>query len=112
MRFHKSSTSSDIVARGPAAVSMMIASEFWRARAGAEFQADAVRCFWRARELMGVLEMINLPESTGQKLLPYYSECKLNLMFRPEQLTVSGIMAFSSRMAEAFERAAQELAHA
>ncbi len=112
MRFHKSSTTADLLSRGPSKIAMMIASEFWRARDGAEFREDAVRCFWRARELMGVLEIVNLPEATSQRLLPYYLECKLSAMFAPERLTAGAIQSFSSRLAEAFDRAAQELAHA
>ena len=90
----------------------MVASEFWRARGGAEFREDAVRCLWRARELMGVLEIMDLPESVGQMLLPCYAECSLKSMFSEERLTPPAIEEFGSRLGEIFDRAAQELAHA
>ena len=93
-------------------MAMMVASEFWRARGGAEFREDAVRCLWRARELMGVLEIMDLPESVGQKLLPYYAECSLKSMFSESRLTQPAIEEFGTRLGEAFDRVAQELAHA
>jgi hypothetical protein len=90
----------------------MVASEFWRAHAGSEFRDDAIRCLWRARELMGVLEIIDLPETISQKLVPYYSECNLKSMFKDERLTPAGIQEFSSRLGNMFDQIAQELAHA
>jgi len=112
MRFHKSSTTTDLLRRGPSKLAMMIASEFWRAREGAQFRDEAVRCLWRARELMGVLETVDLPESVGRKLAPCYEECSLKAMFAEERLTPSAIQEFSSRLGEIFDRAAQELVHA
>ena len=112
MRFHKSSTTTSLIERGPSILARMVASEFWRAREGADFREDAVRCLKRARELMGVLEIINLPEPTIQKLLPAYEECRLDSMFLEERLTPSAIQEFSSRLGEIFDAAAQELAHA
>lgn len=112
MRFHKSSTTTDLLARGSSKLAMMVASEFWRAREGAEFREDAVRCFWRARELMGVLEIINLPESVVRELLPCYRECSLKSMFSEERLTPLAIQEFSSRLGEIFDHAAENLAHA
>ncbi len=110
MRFHKSSVSSDLLARGPAVVARMVASEFWRAREGAEFPESVVRCYWRARELMGVLEVADLPEAVSQALLPSYIECGLKTMFSKDRLTPSAIQAFSSRLGEAFDHAAETLA--
>jgi hypothetical protein len=112
MRFHKSSTTTDLLKRGPSKLAMMVASEFWRAREGAEFREDAVRCLWRARELMGVLEIMDLPESIGLMLLPCYVECSLKSMFNENRLTPSAIQEFSARLGEIFDRAAEELAHA
>ena len=112
MRFHKSSTTTDLLKRGPSKLAMMVASEFWRAREGAEFREDAVRCLWRARELMGVLEIADLPEPIGRMLLPCYIECSLKSMFSAERLTPTAIQEFSSRLGEIFDHAAQELAHA
>jgi hypothetical protein len=110
MRFHKTSVTSDLLKRGPSKIAMMIASEFWRASNGAEFKEEAVRALWRARELMGVLEIANLPDSVSQALLPYYAECSLKSMFQEERLQPAPLQAFSSRLGEAFDRAAQELA--
>ncbi len=112
MRFHRSSMTTDLLRRGPSKLAMMVASEFWRAKGGAEFREEAVRCLWRARELMGVLEIVDLPESVGQKLLPYYKECNLKSMFSEERLTPSAIQEFGSRLGEIFDRVAQELLHA
>ena len=112
MRFHKSSTTTKLLKRGPAALSMMVASEFWRASGGAEFREDAIRCLWRARELMGVLEIADLPESIGRALVPCYAECSLKSMFSEERLTPAAIKEFGSRQGEIFDRIAQELAHA
>jgi hypothetical protein len=91
---------------------MMVASEFWRAREGAEFREDAVRCLWRARELMGVLEIMDLPEAIGKTLRPCYAECSLKSMFSESRLTPTAIQEFSSRLGEIFDRVAKELAHA
>jgi hypothetical protein len=112
MRFHKSSTTTSLLQRGPSKLAMMIASEFWRVREGAEFRENAVRCLWRARELMGVLEIADLPETVAQSLLPSYQECTGTSMFRDERLTPSALQEFGSRLGEVFDRAAQELAHA
>ena len=112
MRFHKSSVTADLIQRGPTKIAMMVASEFWRAREGAEFKEDAVRCLWRARELMGVLETINLPESVSHALLPYYAECSLKSMFRDDRLTPEALQVFSARLGEAFDQAAQDLSPA
>jgi hypothetical protein len=112
MRFHKSSTTTNLLLRGPSKLAMMVASEFWRATAGAEFREDAVRCLWRARELMGVLEIADLPESVSRQLLPCYQECSAKSMFREERLSPLAIREFGSRLGEIFDRVAQELAHA
>lgn len=110
MRFHKTSVSADLVQRGASKLARMVASEFWRARDGAEYRDEAVHALWRARELMGVLETVNLPEPITQQLLPYYAECNLKSMFSEERLTPPALYSFGTRLAEAFDHAAQELA--
>lgn len=110
MRFHKAVVSSDLVERGPAKLAMMVASEFWRARAGAEFRDEAVRALWRARELMGVLETVNLPQAISNRLLPYYRECRLPSMFADEQLAPQALIHFSDRLGNAFDQVARDLA--
>lgn len=112
MRFHKSLTSTDLIRRGPVNVARMIASEFWRAQSRAHRREEAVNCLWRARELMGVLEVINLPQAVAQKLLPYYAECSMKCMFNEKslaELTIPVIQEFGSRLAEVFDQTAQDL---
>jgi hypothetical protein len=109
MRYHKSSTTSDLIARGPSKIAMMVASEFWRANAGAEYREEAERSLWRARELMGVLEVLNLPETISHNLLSCYAECSLKSMFSEERLTPSAIQEFSSRLGEIFDLTAEQL---
>ena len=91
---------------------MMVASRILAGARGAEFREDAVRCLWRARELVGVLEIMDLPESIGQELAPYYTECSLKSMFSEERLTREAIEEFGGRLGEMFDHVAQELAHA
>jgi hypothetical protein len=110
MRYHKSATTTDLLRRGPAKIAMMIASEFWRAHAGADYKEDVKRCYWRARELMGVLEIADLPESIGLELQPYYRECAIKSMFNENQFLPSAIKVFSIRFAEMFDQIAQKLA--
>ena len=113
MRFHKSVTSGDLINRGPSKVAMMVDSEFWRACPGAEFPSQAVRALWKARELMGVLEMMELPDRVSQLLRPHYDRCRLQATFdRLESLSAKDIQEFSGQLAEAFDEAAKELAHA
>ncbi len=112
MRFHKSSSTTTLLNRGLSTLAMMVASEFWRAKEGAEFKEDAVRCLWRARELMGVLEIAELPETVTRQLVPCYIECNVKSMFSEERLTPSGIREFGTRLGEIFDRVAQELGHA
>ena len=54
MRFHPSLTIDSVARHGAARVALMVASEFWRASNDAEFSADVLSCYERARELMGV----------------------------------------------------------
>jgi len=112
MRYHKSSTSTSLLERGPSNLAKMVASEFWRAHQGAEFHDEAIRCFWRARELMGVLEVANLPAEIGCELRSLYEECRLDNMRRHEGLDSSALQQLSLRMATEFDRAAERLAHA
>jgi hypothetical protein len=61
---------------------------------------------------MGVLEIMDLPESVGQTLLPCYIECSLKSMFGEDRLTQPAIEEFGARLGDIFDRVALELAHA
>ena len=87
----------------------MSASEFWEASRKAEIRGEAILCYHRARELMGVFEIIDLGDS-AIKLYGFYRFCTFQRLFREDRLKPSFIKQFATGAAKAFERAAEELA--
>jgi hypothetical protein len=106
MKNHKSLRPEDLIRHGPAKIARMAASEFLRASAGSEYRSDVIRSYERGRELMGVLETVDLSEEAGLFLQPLYTECTLKKLLREETLTPSHVRDFALRIAQALESAA------
>jgi hypothetical protein len=110
MKAHRSLTAAQVRAKGPAAIALMVASEFGRAATGAKYRSDVLRCYDRARELMGLLEVLNLPGDVALHLRPLYKRCTLRELLKESRLTPAFIERASREMADAFDRAASLLA--
>jgi hypothetical protein len=109
MKYHKSLTSDGVLKYGPAKTALMVASEFWRASSGSEYRQDVVSCYRRAKELMGLLETVSLREDVAAELAPMYRDCRDTELLRDERLSPASVVEISTRMAEAFERAAARM---
>jgi hypothetical protein len=106
MKNHKSLKPEDLIRYGPAKIARMAASEFFRASAGSEYRSDVIRSYERGRELMGVLETVDLSEEAGLFLQPLYRECTMKNLMREETLTPSYVHNFALRIAQSLENAA------
>jgi len=109
MRFHPSLTIDSVARHGAARVALMVASEFWRASNDAEFSADVLSCYERARELMGVLEVVPFNDDVAMSLSGLYKKCARRALINDQALTASHVRLFASQAAEAFEEAARRL---
>ena len=109
MRLHRSLTPEAFIQKGPSRMALMIASEFWRAKEGAEFHDDVRSCYERARELMGVFETVVMSADVCADLRSFFWECRATELFRDENFVNDHVTRFSERLATAFERAARNL---
>lgn len=98
MKAHRSLSRLDIVAKGPAMIALMIASEFSRAANRAAFRDNVVASYERARELCGILESLPLPNRAAHRLKPLVARMAAHQLYREERLTPARI-----------ERASREL---
>jgi len=72
MKGHRSLTRRHILAKGPAQIALMVASEFGRAANRPAHRENVLACYTRARELMGILETIPLPMKAARRLKPLF----------------------------------------
>jgi hypothetical protein len=109
VRAHRSLQPADVIKYGPSRIALMVASEFWRAAGGAKYRADVVACYGRARELMGILETVPFNEQVAAMLQPYYRKCIEKDLLRESRMSPKAVESFSREVAEAFERASDEM---
>ncbi len=104
MNAHRSLSRLDVLKYSPDKISMMVASEFLRASARAQYPSIVSGCFDRAWELMGILETIALDANVAQDLSPVYRRCSHDM--RKGSIPVEAIRLSSLEIASVFEKAA------
>ena len=109
MKYHPSLTRLYVLNKGPQAMALMIASEFGRAANRSEHRDNVMKCYSRARELMGILETLLLPVSVSQRLEPWYEKCQEIELLSAERLQPSYVQQFCTQAAVEFNQAAQLL---
>jgi hypothetical protein len=112
MRNHKSLTVESLSQKGPSKIAYMVASEFHRAASGADYRDDVASCFDRARELMGVLETIELPSDIARDLTPLYRACRSSLLEKVAQGEPGEIKEIAQDFAQRFDLLGVRLAMA
>lgn len=110
MKYHPSVTRQHLVSKGPAAIAMMVASEFYRASNRSSHEDNVVSAYHRARELMGVLETLRLPDAVCQSLKPLYERSIESELMVKERLAPEFVKKTAAELAEAFNNAASQLA--
>jgi len=110
MRNHKSITVESLSQKGPSKIALMVASEFYRASSGADYKADVLICFDRARELMGVLETIAMPNDIAADLAPLYRACRFSLLEKVAQQDSGEIKEISEDFGQRFDLFGKRLA--
>lgn len=80
MQAHPGLSRTDALKYGPSKILLMVASEFGRAGDLANHPDKARACLERARELMGLLETIDLPEHQAQMLAPYFQRSRREMI--------------------------------
>jgi hypothetical protein len=109
MKYHPSLSRASVVAKGPAAIAMMVASEFGRASNRHAHQENVLACYNRARELMGVLETLRMPDSICRHLKPLFTRSTQKELLLPRRLHPELIRKSCAEMADAFNQAARQL---
>jgi len=112
MKNHKSLTIEGLTDKGPSKIALMVASEFYRAAAGADYPADVASCFKRARELMGVLETIPLPEDIASDLRSIYTACRETLLDKVARQPSEEVKEIAEDFAQRFDLFGKRLAMA
>jgi len=109
MKAHPSLTRQHVLAKGPDAIALMIASEFGRAANRSRHRENVLSCYRRARELMGILETISLPADVSQQLKPWYQKATEQELLTEERLHPDWVQKFCLAAAAEFNRAATTL---
>jgi hypothetical protein len=109
MKAHPSLTRQSIRDKGPSAMALMIASEFGRAANRSEHRENVVRCYARARELMGILETVSLPDAVSARLKPWYDQSTEQSLLKEEHLQPAWIQNFCNQAASEFNTIASNL---
>src|ERR1017187_5757268 len=109
MNAHRSMQRSDIAARAPDAIALMIASEFSRAASRSDHRDNVLNCYARAQELLGIMETLSLSEEAASCLQPLYSQCASKSLMSESHLTPEFIEHFGTHLSEAFQLAAERL---
>jgi hypothetical protein len=110
MKAHRSLQRLDILRYSRDKIALMVASEFLRASSRAEYQQVVRACFERAKELMGILETIELDAEVAKQLRPHYQECsRATFMATEKEFSPDMVRQFSDKLARAFERASTQL---
>ena|ERR1700687_5391071 len=110
MNAHRSLQRLDVLRYPVDQIALMIASEFLRAGSRAQYPQIVEGCFHRARELMGILETIELHPAVACDLRPYYEKCSERELFVSNRITSPDhVRLLSQDLAEAFESASEKL---
>lgn len=109
MKYHPSITRTHLVSKGPAALALMVASEFGRASNRSDHRENVLACYRRARELMGILETLKLPPEVCRRLKPLYDRASERELLSEKRLTPAFIRKSCAEMAHAFNSAAAQL---
>lgn len=109
MQAHRSLQRTDVTKYPATQIALMVASEFLRASSRAQYPQIAHACFGRARELMGILETIPLETGVATELKPIYERCTEDRLMVTDLLSTESIRAISQHLAQAFERASENL---
>ena len=109
MKAHPSLSRLHVLSKGPAAIVLMIASEFGRAANRSEHRDNVLMCYHRARELMGVLETVPLPLPVSESLKPWFEKASERELFTEERLQPLWIQKFCKEAASEFNQAASLL---
>ena len=110
MKYHPGITRNQLVKKGPAAIAKMVASEFYRASNRSAHQDNVLSAYRRARELMGVLETLLLPDAVCLILKPLYERSTESELMMKERLAPDFVKKNAAELADAFDRAAIEIA--
>jgi len=111
MNAHRSLRRTDVTKYPVTQVALMVASEFLRASTRAQYP-DIVRgCIHRARELMGILETMTMDDIVATELKPIYERCTEDNIMISEKLPAESIRQFTEALAQAFERASENMKH-
>src|ERR1017187_8005119 len=109
MNAHRSMQRSDIAARAPDAIALMIASEFSRAASRSTHRDNVLHCYARAQELLGIMETLSLSEEAASCLQPLYKQCASKSLMSEAQLAPEIFEHLGTHLAEAFQHAAERL---
>jgi len=103
MNAHKGLTRLDVLKYPPAKIGLMVASEFLRASNKTQYPEIVQKCFARARELMGVLEVADLDPECALYLQAYYRRCTDAQIAAVEQWPSVRLHDFCIELATVFE---------
>jgi hypothetical protein len=109
MNAHRSMQRSDIAQREPGVIALMIASEFSRAASRSAHRDNVLNCYARAQELFGIMETLPLSEEAASLFQPLYRECASNRLVAEPRLVPEIVEELGTRLAEAFQSAAEKL---
>ncbi len=108
MKAHRSLQRLDVLKYPPEKIALMVASEFLRASARSEYPSIVQGCFDRARELMGILDTVDLGPEVASDLQPVYHRCTEEQLLGAKHLPAL-VREMSLALAQAFERASERL---
>jgi hypothetical protein len=109
MKAHPSLSRLHVISKGPNAIALMIASEFGRAANRCDHRDNVLKCYGRARELMGILETLALPLSISERLQPWFVKASEHELLKEERLQPAWIQKFCIDAAAEFNHAASLL---
>lgn len=109
MKAHRNLTRHHIRSKGPAAISLMIVSEFERAANRSVHRDNVIHCYARARELMGILETMSLPAAISRRLKPIFARSSEQELLAEKRLTPLFVQKCSLEIAATFNWAASAL---
>ena len=109
MKAHRSLTRRDILRHPASRIALMIASEFYRACERSGHVQNVKDCYERARELMGILETVELPEDVALRLKAVYAGCRERELLREASLVPEEVQRLSEQWADLFSQASAAL---
>ena len=109
MNAHRSLTRDDIAHRSPAAIALMVASEFSRASSRCHHRENVLSCYARAQELLGIMETLALTDEEVSLLQPLFKQCASGALLSESHLSPEAVEHLGTHLAEAFQIAAEKI---